>query len=56
MTSDAYCEWRNSRDLRLQGQVGFIAKRLQQRRPRQADAILFRPSVARFDHLVSVRV
>jgi hypothetical protein len=35
--------------------VLLIAKRKQQRRPRQADAFLFRPSVPRFDHLVSVR-
>jgi hypothetical protein len=55
MTFDAYCEWRNTRDLRVQGQAGFIAKRKQQRRPPQADAFLFRPSVPRFDHLVSVR-
>jgi hypothetical protein len=55
MTFDAYCEWRNTRDLRVQGQAGFIAKRKQQRRTRQADAFLFRPSVPRFDHLVSVR-
>jgi hypothetical protein len=55
MTFDAYCEWRNTRDLRVQGQAGFIAKRKQQRRPRHADAFLFRPSVPRFDHLVSVR-
>jgi hypothetical protein len=27
MTFDAYCEWRNSRDLQVQGQVGFLAKR-----------------------------
>jgi hypothetical protein len=39
----------------VHGQAGFIAKRKQQRRPRQADAFLFRPSVPRFDHLVSVR-
>jgi hypothetical protein len=55
MTFDAYCEWRNTRDLRVHGQAGFIAKRKQQRRTRQADAFLFRPSVPRFDHLVSVR-
>jgi hypothetical protein len=56
MTFDAYCEWRsNTRDLRVQGQAGFIAKRKQQRRTRQADAFLFRPSVPRFDHLVSAR-
>jgi hypothetical protein len=54
MTVNAYCEWRNTRDLRVQGQAGFIAKRKQQRRPRQADAFLFRPSVPGFDHLVSV--
>jgi hypothetical protein len=48
--------WRNTRDLRVHGQAGFIiAKRKQQRRTRQADAFLFRPSVPRFDHLVSVR-
>jgi hypothetical protein len=52
MTFDAYCEWRNTRDLRVHGQAGFIAKRKQQRRPRQADAFLFRPSVPRFDHLI----
>jgi hypothetical protein len=41
---------KNTRDLRMQGQDGFIAKRKQQRRPRlQADAFLFRPSVPRFD-------
>jgi hypothetical protein len=34
MTFDAYCEWRNTRDLRVHGQAGFIAKRKQQRRPR----------------------
>jgi hypothetical protein len=51
----AYYEWRNTRDLRVQGQAGFIAKRKQQRRPRQADAFLVRSSVPRFDHLVSVR-
>jgi hypothetical protein len=34
----------------VQGQAGFIAKRKQQRRTRQADAFLFRPSVPRFDH------
>jgi hypothetical protein len=33
----------------------FIAKRKQQRRTRQADAFMFRPSVPRFDHLVSLR-
>jgi hypothetical protein len=55
MTFDAYCEWRNTRDLRVQGQAGFITKSKQQRRPRQGDAFLFRPSVPRFDHLVSVR-
>jgi hypothetical protein len=55
MTFDAYCEKRNTRDLRLQGQAGFIPKRKQQRRTRQADAFLFRPSVPRFDHLISVR-
>jgi hypothetical protein len=55
MSFDAYCEWRNTRDLRVQGQAGFIAKLKQQRRTRQADAFLFRPSVPRFDHLVSVR-
>jgi hypothetical protein len=43
MTFDAYCEWRNTRDLQLQGQAGFIAKRKQQRRPPRADAFLFRP-------------
>jgi hypothetical protein len=48
MTSDAYCEWRNTRDMRVQGQAGFRAKRKQQMRPRQADAFLFRPSVPRF--------
>jgi hypothetical protein len=42
-------------NLQVQGQVGFVAKRKQQRRPRQADAFLFRPSVPRFDHLVSAR-
>jgi hypothetical protein len=51
---DAYCEWRNTRGLRVQGQAGFIAKRKHQRRPRQADAFLLSPSVPRFDHLVSV--
>jgi hypothetical protein len=51
MTFDAYCEWRNTRDLRVHGQAGFISKRKQQRRTRQADAFLFRPSVPRFDHL-----
>jgi hypothetical protein len=55
MTFDAYCEWRNTRDLRVQGQAGFITKSKQQRRRRQGDAFLFRPSVPRFDHLVSVR-
>jgi hypothetical protein len=55
MTFDAYCEWRNTRDLRVHDQAGFIAKRKQQRRTRQADAFLFRPSVPRFDDLVSVR-
>jgi hypothetical protein len=30
-----------SRFARVQGQAGFIAKRKQQRRPRQADAFLF---------------
>jgi hypothetical protein len=66
MTFDAYCEWRNTRDLRVQGQAGFIAKRkhASEARPRQADAFLlvfkrkffflFRPSVSRFDHLISV--
>jgi hypothetical protein len=34
MTFDAYCEWRNTRDLRVQGQAGFTAKRKQQRRTR----------------------
>jgi hypothetical protein len=35
MTFDAYCEWRNTRDLRVQGQDGFTAKLKQQiRRPR----------------------
>jgi hypothetical protein len=38
MSFDAYCEWRNTRDLRVKCQAGFIAKRLEQRRPRQADA------------------
>jgi hypothetical protein len=47
MTFDANCEWRNTPD--VQGQAGFIAKRKQQRRPRQADAFLFRPSVSRFN-------
>jgi hypothetical protein len=55
MTFDAYCEWRNTRDLGVHGQAGFIARRKQQRRTRQADAFLFRPSVPRFDQLVSVR-
>jgi hypothetical protein len=39
MTSDAYCERRNSRDLRVQGQAGFLAKPDQNSRPRQADAV-----------------
>jgi hypothetical protein len=36
MTFDAYCEWRNTRDLRVHGQAGFIAKRKQQRRTRHS--------------------
>jgi hypothetical protein len=53
----AFTNWQfiHGRDLWVQGQAGFIAKRKQQRRTRQADAFLLRPSVPRFDHLVSVR-
>jgi hypothetical protein len=29
MTFDAYCEWRYTRDLQVQGQAGFTAKREQ---------------------------
>jgi hypothetical protein len=50
MTFDAYCEWRNTRDLRVHGQAGFIYSETykQQRRPRQADAYLFRRFCAAF--------
>jgi hypothetical protein len=43
---DGYCEGRNTRDLWVHGQVGFIAQRkMQQRLPRPADAFLLsRPS------------
>ena len=52
MIFDAYCEWRNTRDLQVQGQIGYVAKRKQQWRSRRADAFLLRPSVPRFDPLV----
>jgi hypothetical protein len=57
MTFDAYCEWRNTRDLRVQGQAGFIAKVSNRGvHDRQMHSCLgLRYIVPRFDHLVSVR-
>jgi hypothetical protein len=41
----------------VQGQAGFIyvAKRKQQKRPRQADAFLYIGLLCRFDHLLSAQ-
>ena len=49
-----YRDWRNSRDLGLQGRTGRLGNRGHLKR-RQDDSFLYRPSVPRFDHCVSVR-
>ena len=54
MTFCAYRDWRNGRNLQVQGQVGYKAKRGTRKR-RFYDVFLSKPSVPRFDQWISMR-